>query len=82
MTEIIGFIAAFLSTICFIPQVLRVIKTKHTKSISLPMYVILILGAVLWVCYGFLTGGLPVIIANSLIALLAGIILFTKIRHG
>lgn len=81
MTLIIGLIAATLTTISFVPQVLKTIKDKDTKSISLSMYVLFTLGVFLWLCYGLLTQSLPVICANAVTFILALIILTYKLKY-
>lgn len=78
----IGFIAASLTTVSFIPQLIKTVKTKETKHISLFMYLIFTLGVAMWVIYGALTHDLPVILANSITLCFISIILFLKIKHG
>jgi MtN3 and saliva related transmembrane protein len=82
MTEAIGFIAAFCTTIAFLPQVIHAFKSKSTKDISLPMYLILSLGLLLWFIYGLLLQSPPIILANFVTFLLASAILFLKLKHG
>jgi MtN3 and saliva related transmembrane protein len=80
--EWIGGIAATLTTCSFIPQVLRVWRSKHTKDISLLMYSLFTLGVALWLVYGVLLDAWPIIIANSITLLLAGTVLVLKLRFG
>ena len=80
-TDILGYAAAILTTISFIPQVIMVLKTKDTKSISLSMYSIFFFGIVLWLAYGIIISNMPIIIANVITLMLSGIILITKIRY-
>lgn len=79
--RIIGIMAATLTTIAFFPQVIQVIKSKDTKSISLTMYILFVTGVLLWVLYGFYLNDLPIIIANSIVAVASTIILCYKIRE-
>lgn len=79
--NIIGFIGGGCTTISFIPQVLLVLKTKSTKDISLMMYSVFVFGISLWLLYGILSGALPVIIPNLITFVLAGSILFMKIKN-
>ena len=79
---IIGLLAAACTTIAFLPQVIKTVKTKKTNDISLLMYVILTTGILLWVVYGLLTIDLPIILANSITFVLALIVLMLKIIHG
>ena len=80
--EWIGGIAATLTTCSFLPQVWRVWRTRHTKDISLLMYVLFTVGVALWLAYGILLGAWPVIIANGITLLLAGTVLVLKLRFG
>ena len=77
-----GYAAAFCTTSAFVPQVLRVWRTRSTKDISLKMFLVLVTGLCLWVTYGFWKGEMPIILANGLALMLAGTILLFKIRHG
>lgn len=82
MIDILGFVAGFLTTLAFLPQVIKVIKTKKTEDISLGMYIIFSLGVALWLVYGIMLLSLPIIIANTLTLALASIILVMKIIYG
>ena len=77
-----GYAAAFCTTSAYVPQVLRVWRTRSTKDISLKMFLVLVTGLILWLAYGFWRGKMPLIIANAVTLVLAGIILYFKIRHG
>jgi MtN3 and saliva related transmembrane protein len=77
-----GYAAAFCTTSAYVPQVLRVWRTRSTKDISLKMFLVLVTGLILWLTYGFWRGEMPLIIANAVTLVLAGIILYFKIRHG
>lgn len=81
-TELIGGLAATLTTCSFIPQVWRVMQTKHTKDISLTMYALFTAGVTLWLIYGILLGAWPIIVANGITLLLAGMVLILKLRLG
>ena len=80
-SSIIGNIAAFLTTFSFLPQALTTIKTKDTKGISLPMYVMFVLGVSFWLYYGIMENQMPIIIGNFITLIFAGIILFYKVKH-
>lgn len=82
MEDIIGMLAATLTTVSFIPQALRVLKTKHTKDLSLSMYVIFTLGVSCWLAYGIMLVNIPIILANTITLVLAMVILYTKIKYG
>ncbi|HXS36361.1 MAG TPA: SemiSWEET transporter [Flavipsychrobacter sp.] len=77
----VGAVAAFCTTISFVPQVIKTIKTNDTSSISLGMYSLFILGTIAWAGYGLLIKNVPVIFANLVTLLLACIILSYKIKH-
>ncbi|MGR5119851.1 SemiSWEET transporter [Vibrio astriarenae] len=79
---VLGYIAATCTTCAFFPQVMHILKTKDTSSISLGMYTIFILGVFLWMTYGFIVGDLPVMLANAITLLLASIIWGFKIKHS
>lgn len=81
LIEIIGYLAAFFTTISFIPQVVKVVKEKQTRNISLQMYLIFSLGITFWLIYGILINSLPIILANSLTLTFAIIILSYKIKY-
>ena len=76
-----GYAAAFCTTCAFIPQVLRVWRTHSTRDISLKMFLVLVTGLCLWLTYGFRRGELPIIVANGATLMLAGTILFFKLRY-
>lgn len=78
----IGSMAATMTTTAFIPQAIQVWRTRHTKDISLGMYVIFTCGVALWAIYGVMIGSWPVIVANVLTLLLAGSVLAMKLRYG
>ena len=80
-TTFIGLIAAFCTTWAFLPQVLKTIKSRDTKAISLSMYIILTFGVFLWLLYGIIIGDLPLIIANSITFFLSTIVLVFKIKY-
>jgi MtN3 and saliva related transmembrane protein len=77
-----GYAAAACTTSAYVPQVLRVWRTRSTKDISLKMFLVLVTGLSLWLTYGIWRGEMPLIIANSITLMLASTILYFKIRHG
>jgi len=64
-----------------LPQIIKSIKTKNTKDLSLLMYLILIMGVFLWLVYGILIESLPLIIANAIVILFSLTILILKIKY-
>jgi MtN3 and saliva related transmembrane protein len=81
-TDWIGSVAATLTTTAFIPQAWKVWRTRHTTDISLGMYTLFTLGVALWLIYGILLESWPIIIANCITLLLAGLVLVMKIKFG
>lgn len=78
---IIGLAGATCTTLSFLPQAIQVIKTKHTKDLSLAMYSIFTTGVFLWFVYGLLVMDIPLIIANAITFLFAATILIMKIKY-
>ncbi|HBF87941.1 MAG TPA: hypothetical protein DDX39_04790 [Bacteroidales bacterium] len=79
--SIIGFIAAASTTVSFIPQAIKTIKTRQTKDISLLMYALLTFGVLMWTIYGIMVNDLPVLLANGITIIFAAIVLVLKIKH-
>ena len=80
VTETIGFVAAACTTFAFIPQAIRVWRTRSAEDISLAMYVILVAGVVLWIVYGVRIHSLPLVFANGTTLVLAGVVLVGKLK--
>ena len=80
--EWLGYAAAILTTLAFVPQALKTIRSRDTSGISLGMYVIFTVGIGFWFAYGVALGSWPMILANITTFLLAGTILALKLRHG
>ncbi|HVN98774.1 MAG TPA: SemiSWEET transporter [Steroidobacteraceae bacterium] len=80
--ESIGYAAAFLTTVSFLPQVIKVWRSRSTRDISLATYGMFTLGAALWLAYGLVIQAMPVIIANSVTVVLAAAVLVAKLRFG
>jgi MtN3 and saliva related transmembrane protein len=80
-TDIIGSLAAVLTTVSFIPQAWQTFKTKDVSGISLGMYTVLTIGIAHWAVYGWLLSAWPVIIANGITLALALAILLMKLRY-
>lgn len=78
LIEILGLGAAVLTTAANIPQTIKVIRTRSTKSLSWATYAMLFTGMALWTMYGVLRNDVPVILANAVAGALCGIILSMK----
>ncbi len=78
---IIGLMAGTLTTISFLPQAIKTWRSKSAKDISLAMFLSFCVGVVLWIIYGFFMNDLPVLLTNSVTLILAGSILFFKLKY-
>jgi MtN3 and saliva related transmembrane protein len=76
-----GMIAGSLTTVSFLPQLIKVWKTQSAKDISAGMFVVFTCGVSLWLIYGLLLNDLPIIISNTVTLILASSILFLKLRY-
>jgi MtN3 and saliva related transmembrane protein len=80
--EWMGYVAAMLTTLAFVPQAAQTIRSRDTRGISLAMYVVFTVGVGFWLGYGLVLGSWPMIIANTVTLLLAATILALKLRYG
>jgi MtN3 and saliva related transmembrane protein len=79
---ILGLAAGTLTTIAFLPQLIKTWKTKSASDVSFGMVATFTTGVFLWLLYGLFIDSLPVILANAVTLLLAGIILILKVKYG
>lgn len=79
--EIIGFIAAILTTAAFLPQVYKTWRTKDVSSLSLPMLVMFFVGIVGWLVYGFLINSPSMIFANTITTISSFLLVYFKIKY-
>lgn len=79
---LLGLLAGTLTTIAFFPQLLKTWRSKSAADVSLGMLVTFCIGVFLWLVYGILLGALPIILANLVTLVLAGLILALKLRYG
>ncbi len=77
-----GYLAAVMTTLAFVPQAIKTIRTKDTRSISLGMYVVFTAGIAMWLVYGIALDSMPMILANVVTFLLSATILGLKLKHG
>ncbi|MBI2870785.1 MAG: SemiSWEET transporter [Candidatus Omnitrophica bacterium] len=82
LTTWVGCVAATLTTLAFIPQVVKTWRTRRTQDISLAMYAVFTFGVGLWLAYGVLLGEWPIIAANAIVLIFSAIVLVLKIKHG
>ena len=80
-TFIIGNIAAILTSLSFLPQAVKTIRSGDTKAISLPMYLMFVVGVSLWLWYGIILWEIPIILANVLTLIFSCMILAVKLRN-
>jgi len=80
LSDILGYLAAFCTTVAFLPQTIQVIRTKDTEALSLSMYSIFTVGVIFWLCYGLTKKDYAIIIANAITTVLSAIILTMKIQ--
>jgi MtN3 and saliva related transmembrane protein len=80
-TELIGYLAAVLTTCSFIPQAWHTFRTRDVRGVSLGMYSAFTIGVALWLLYGVLLGAWPIVIANAVTLALAATILGMKLRY-
>jgi len=81
-TTLIGLIAGALTTISFLPQVIKTCKSKSTKDISMGMFVTFSTGILLWIFYGIAIHSTPIVITNVVTFLLVFVILVLKLKYG
>lgn len=78
-STLLGYPAAFLTTVAFVPQAWQSWRTRDLSGISLPMYALFTLGVALWLGYGLTIGSVPVVAANAVTLMLASVVLWLKI---
>jgi MtN3 and saliva related transmembrane protein len=82
LVEWVGSLAAIITTLCWVPQAIKVIRTRDTQALSLIMYLLLAVGIALWLVYGLALGSIPLIGANAVTLVLVLVILGMKLRYG
>jgi MtN3 and saliva related transmembrane protein len=80
--NLVGAAAATLTTICWLPQAWKIIRSRDTASTSLLTYSVFALGLALWLCYGLLLGSWPIIVSNVVTLVPVFAIILLKLRHG
>lgn len=78
--DFIGYVAATCTTLSFLPQLIRVVRLRSARDISLGMFLIFSVGTALWLIYGFFLHSMPVMAANAVTFVLAMSILVMKLR--
>ncbi len=80
-SDFIGFTAGLCTTFAFAPQVVKTLRTRSTRDISLAMYLLMGLGNLLWLVHGLQVGSSPVVAANLVSLVLVGVMLWMKLRY-
>jgi len=80
--DLLGYLPATLTTVAFLPQVIKVWRTRCVRDISLPMYATFVLGVALWIVYGVAIRSAPVVCANAVTLVLSSAVLVAKVRFG
>jgi MtN3 and saliva related transmembrane protein len=82
LSDVLGYVAATLTTFSFVPQAWRTFRTKDVSGISTRMYSVFTLGVAVWLAYGIVLGEVPMMIANSTTLVLACAVLVMKLKYG
>ena len=82
MPEYLGYIGGMFTTFCYIPQIIRVFRLKSAKELSLTFSIMLLVGVAAWLAYGIFFSLAPVIIWNSITAVIVAVLLFAKLKYG
>lgn len=81
LIDLLGWVAAILTTVAFFPQLLKIWRSKSAKDVSLVMMITFSIGVFLWLVYGLAIQALPVVIANLVTLILALLIIILKIKY-
>ena len=82
LVEMVGALAAALTTLCWVPQALKIVRDRETRAISLPGTMLCVLGVLLWLVYGLAIADAPLIGSSAATLAITATILALKIRHG
>ncbi|MCX5778639.1 MAG: SemiSWEET transporter [Elusimicrobia bacterium] len=82
MIEVLGYCAGFLTTVSFVPQAMKILRSKSAHDVSMQTYGILAAGSLLWMMYGIFTSSLPIIIANVITFGFVLFVIFLKLRYA
>jgi len=79
--QVIGLIAAFLTTAAYVPQTLKTIRSRSTKDLAFSTFFMLFAGTIMWLIYGLYIDNKPLIFANIITSTLTGVILVLKVTE-
>jgi len=77
--DIIGYVAAILTTAAFLPQLIKTLKTKRAEDVSLTTLIMFIIGVLSWIIYGYKISSAPILVANWITLILNLLILISKL---
>lgn len=78
----LGYLAGALTTFSFVPQLVRVFRTRSAHDISIVFNTMLFAGILLWLCYGVFLKDIPIIVWNAIAAILTCTLLYAKMKYG
>jgi MtN3 and saliva related transmembrane protein len=81
LIDLLGLAAGSLTTISFVPQVLKIWRSKSGNDVSYGMFLLFSVGVLLWLAYGLMLGAIPIIVANAVTLILALIVVALKYRY-
>ena len=76
-----GYFAVFFTTISFLPQAIKTLRTRNVEGLSLLTYLFLFLGSLSWFLYGYYLNDIPLMATNSMTTILTGLILFLIVKE-
>ncbi len=82
LIQFFGYAAAICTAAAYLPQVVRVWRTRRTQDVSLGMFLVMTVGLICWLIYGFAIRDVPIILCNGSALVMTSIILVFKLRHG
>ncbi|MCI4679426.1 SemiSWEET transporter [Rhodoblastus acidophilus] len=80
-TELVGFLAGTLTTLCWTPQAVKILRSRDAKSISMTTQATFVVGCMLWLIYGVLIGSLSIVLFNAITIALNALIILLKLRY-
>ncbi len=81
LIDALGYAAAFCTTVAFVPQLVRVLRLRSARDVSLPTFLVFSIGIFLWLLYGLYTGSGPIVASNVVTLGLSVGILVLKLRY-
>jgi MtN3 and saliva related transmembrane protein len=80
--EILGYAAGAVTAFTFMPQVIKTWRDKSARDISLTMFLIAFINEIMWLVYGFMIDNFVIILTNSVMLLMSGIMIALKLKYG